>query len=504
MPAVLTYKGVSMKWADFCRLPNYKKILKSLTIVTKIPIGRGKSVEKRAELYYRYRDRIMIARFAAFKLFSRIKNYIRDCKPIRIPTCELEYKPHQQAIYEHLMLEVYTDDKIAEGTAGCVLKLGTGMGKTFLAMGLIAEFSVKTLIVVPNEAILNQWVKCLTAVFPGMDIGKYYGKKKLDGDVIVMIANSTIAKDFIVTTVDMETKKKVKVHVSPIDYFSQFGFVVFDEIHKYPTPTLSGMFWRTCAGRMLGLTASPYSRKDKFDRVYFEHVGDLIEGEKVPGFSFDKVSFDVQVRTLEYTGPPEYTKQLTNANGITSTTKMIKQFAADPYRNTLLVNVIVDLFNAGRCIYIVAEHRDHLTELCGLLKCRDLVTYAPEISNVMGGSRAEELEAAKEHARILLTTYGYGTVGISIDRMDTLVLASPRVSYMDQVSGRIKRLGGDLSIMRIVVDLVDWKTSLKSQYYKRAKSFREENYSMEPKNRLRISWEDPRCNPEMPFPGIFW
>lgn len=502
MPAVLTYKGVSIKWNEFCKLPNSHKILSDLKILTVIPRGKGKTIDKRTQLYYRYSDRIMIARFAGLEIFPQVINCIRKCHELDIKQCNLELHEHQQVIFEHLLCEIYTEDKIADGSAGCVLKLGTGMGKTFLTMALIAEFSVKTLVIVPNQAIMNQWAKVIREIFPEMTIGLYHGKKKTDGDIVIMIANSAINARFNPRKELNKDNKKQLVTDSPIDYFSKFGFIVFDEIHKYPTEKLGQMFWRTCAWRVLGLTASPNSRKDKFDRVYFSHVGELIDGEKVPGFKFDSVEFTVEVRQIKYRGMPEYTQQLKSRTGDTSVQLMIKQFASDPYRNMLIVNMIANMLKQGRYVYAIGEHRDHLIVLGNLLRNRGLVPHAPEIANVMGGSSAEELEDAKSNARVLLTTYGYGTVGISINRMDTLVLLSPRISYMDQVTGRIKRLGGDSSIKRIVVDIVDYNTSLRSQSYKRNSSYREEGYIIN--NNFVVPWEDDRCDLDKEFQGDFW
>lgn len=503
MTGVLTYKGVSTKWAEFCKLPNYNEILKSMEIVNVSHIGKGRTKEKRTQVYYRYGDRIMIARFEGFQIFSKIINCIRKCETIDIDKCLLKLHKHQQTVFDYIMSEIYNDERVDAGNAGCVVKLRTGMGKTFLAMGLIAEFSVKTLIIVPNEAILEQWAEIIMDMFPNIRVGYYYGKKKRDGDIVMMVAKSASSPKYNMGKIlDEKTQKKITSWYTPIDYFSRFGFVVFDEIHKYPTEKLGKMFWRTCASRVLGLTASPYSRSDKFDRVYFSHVGELIDGEKVPGFTFDEIPFDVEVRRIEYHGPPEFTKPKKNRNGDNSFPLMVQQCAADPHRNVMIVNLMENLLAAGRFIYAMAEHRNHLSLICGLLRNRGIVADTPEISNIMGGSTAEELNNAKKHAKVLLTTYGYGTAGISINRMDTLVLISPRVSYMDQVTGRIKRLGGDSSIKRIVVDIVDYNTSLRSQSYKRNSSFREEGYEI--MDKYVIDYFDDRCDENKRFSGDFW
>lgn len=481
MPAVLTYKGVSISYKEFCKLKGYRDILKSLEIITTLPICKGRTCVKRTELYYKYGDRIMIARFAGFEIFPKVINCLKEHDEIIIDTCNLVLKPHQVSIYEHLMEYVYNDERIAKGTAGCVLSMGAGQGKTWTAMGFIAEFSVKTLIIVPGEALLVQWEKCFQTVFPTLKIGRFYGKKKTDGDIIIMVSKSAIADKFM--------------GKSPIKYFSQFGFIVFDEIHKYPTPTLSKMFWRTCSSRVLGLTASPNSRTDEFDRVYFEHVGEWVKAEDIPGVSFDDIQFDVDVITIEYHGPPQFTeKKCARGSTITSAPLMVKQFMSDPYRTQMIVNLLKWLFNQGRNVYAVSGQRNHLTDIHDRLNKSGIVPDIPEvISTVMGGTDEKELELAQAHARTLLTTYGYGTEGISITCMDTLVLMSPQVSKMDQISGRVKRLGGDSSIRRRIYDIVDWNTSLKNQYYRRRSAFTALGYNILD-DHIKISWDGPNNN----------
>ena len=70
-----------------------------------------------------------------------------------------------------------------------------------------------------------------------------------------------------------------------------------------------------------------------------------------------------------------------------------------------------------------------------------------------------------------MTTYPYSSTGVSIDKMDSLILATPRKSKMTQILGRIFRLGGDQSVKRFIVDIVDNKITLKSQYSARKKVY---------------------------------
>ena len=50
---------------------------------------------------------------------------------------------------------------------------------------------------------------------------------------------------------------------------------------------------------------------------------------------------------------------------------------------------------------------------------------------------------------------------------------------MRQILGRILRRGGDPSIVRDIIDIVDYSTGIKSQYYKRKKIYEEKNFPIE-------------------------
>ena len=99
------------------------------------------------------------------------------------------------------------------------------------------------------------------------------------------------------------------------------------------------------------------------------------------------------------------------------------------------------------------------------------------ISLLRGGVAKDELgktRRAKSH--IVLTTYGYSRRGISLPDMTALVMASPRRNGGKQLLGRIKRRGSDQRIRRVVVDIVDVCTGLKSQSTDRNRSYKNEGF----------------------------
>ena len=129
-------------------------------------------------------------------------------------------------------------------------------------------------------------------------------------------------------------------------------------------------------------------------------------------------------------------------------------------------------------MFVFSDRREHLHELASILNKYEIKFEAPEIDNklsgvteLMGGSTDEDIARAKKYGRIIMTTYQYSGTGVSINKMNSIILATPRRSNMRQILGRIFRLTSDASITRHIVDIVDNKICLKSQFYSRKKTY---------------------------------
>ena len=71
--------------------------------------------------------------------------------------------------------------------------------------------------------------------------------------------------------------------------------------------------------------------------------------------------------------------------------------------------------------------------------------------------------------------------------MTGIVFCTPRRNLMEQKLGRILRIGGDLSIERRAVDIIDDKLSLADQYKERKKIYKAEGFTIA---ETEVSWED--------------
>jgi superfamily II DNA or RNA helicase len=374
-----------------------------------------------------------------------------------------EQKKQQGIIKKWLLDNIYTRERQKLGRASCILVLGTGIGKTYIGIDMMRIFGRKTLIVVPSDSVLEGWRGAITEMFPNIVIGEYSCKKKRDGDIVLMVINSVAANnEFMVGGAKISCRA----------YFSRFGFVIYDEIHNYSSRGFRKAFWKTNFMYGLGLTATPNMRSDSMDDVYKMHMGSLVYGAKIPGYIPLRIETRKLVYPVRYYGPEEYTKVIKNpTTGDVWHLKMIQQVCSDPARNMVVVEKVKELLGRGRNVYLYFMERDFSGALEKLLKAEN-IGFSSDIKTLIGGAKKEDLDRAKK-ARVILTTYSYGWQGISYCQMDAIIFVTSQKSELKQrqTMGRILGMRGDPKKDRIIIDIIDWNTPLRGQWYRRKKVY---------------------------------
>ena len=408
--------------------------------------------------------------------------------------------------------------------AAAYLQVDTGLGKTRIAGGVIAAKRVPAAVVVPTDAIREQWLDELADAFPGLRVGAFRNPPKgsrkappsaATHDVVVFIVNTFRAKE-------------------PAD-LGGFGLVLFDEAHEYHSPVNRQALWLASGARyVLGLSATPEQDSARgLDRYVFFHLGAPTPQGAIPGFDVSGAQFSGRVRKIEYFGAPEHCGTAATAAGTASAILTIGNIVQDPARLRLVVAEIGRLLHAherpdaaahglgphpetGRIrrhgVFCFSEHRATVVTVRDALVASfgAAEVYAPEldenggaaaeggaaagggggassaVSVLRGGVARNAVQSARRiGAHVVLTTYGYSRRGISLPDMTALVKLTPRRNGGIQILGRILRRGSDQSIEREVVDIVDMRTGLKSQWADRAKGYKAKGY---PVATVRVDW----------------
>ncbi len=361
-------------------------------------------------------------------------------------------------------------------------------GKSFVAMDLIGKIKRKTLIVVPNTYLLDQWVKLLEQYFPTSTIGVLYGDKKRDGDIIVGIIN-TIAE-----LQEYEVKEKLPLpnigktlkhtkritSVSVNDILSKIGLTVFDESQMYVSPTFRKVFKRIHSRFTIGLSATPDIREDKLDRIHTSWLGPIIDADTLENYSASQDAFQSKATLVKYYAHDDHTSYTVRDDGVMDYQSILETLVNDPNRNKLIVDNIIQLANKGHYVFVFSDRRTHLEHLYDLV-CEHsfdapVNLSLPEADKkiiLYGGSSEATIQTANNISNIVFTTYQYSSTGVSIKKMDCLIQTTPRRSNMKQIINRVFRLGSDQSIERQLIDIVDMKMPIKNQYKERIKAYNE-------------------------------
>ncbi len=497
MKAILSELGIAFNASDYIAEFGNEALLKLAKRFTIRTVDRMTKIPQVTKMYRLVKADgfkvIEFPRFAMHALMGKSKSSftpITDIDiqlPVHQRVDNINYigksNPNQQLIVRHIV-----DNEFSKPIGGVTLNLLAGMGKSYVAMDIIGQMKLKTLVVVPNTYLLEQWVSILREYFPSAKIGTLYGKHKEDGDIIVGIINTV--SDLQEMTVSekkpwpnvgktlryMKVSKTVKID----DLYHQIGLTIFDESHMYVSKEFRKVFKRIWSRYTLGLSATPDIREDKLDAIHQLSLGPILVADTLDGFNASQDTFESDSHLIEYHALNEHCKFNVRDDGVIDYASIVEAIVNDPHRNQLIVDEIVDLMTKGYYTFVFSDRRSHLEHLYDLLEAKlegsNTTIELPESDRkviLYGGSTEETIDKAKNNSTIILTTYAYSSTGVSITKMDALVLTTPRRSNMKQIINRVFRLGSDQTIKRMIIDFVDAKLPLKNQVRERVKAYKE-------------------------------
>jgi hypothetical protein len=530
MTCVITSRGAIVLEEDLVKQVGVEKYIKFKRGFTKtIKLGFNKYInvtivkQERVKKDDKVITVLIIPRFLVFnpKLNGFFTNYIANFPEstlINKPVFINSFTPHnfQSIIVEHAITNYLTPDRAIRGEAGVIIEVEAGLGKTFIGSMIFKHLGLKTLYIVPNKYLLDQALDDFKKCFGDtVKYGEYSCREKRDGDIVFMIINSVTSDTFTITKeqTGKKTTKKTSCEITPAEYMKQFGLSIWDEVHEYASHKRAVSFSRVNTKYMLGLTAEANSRVDKLDFVVHNNCGNVLVAETIPGFKLpEQERFNSNITIVNYSGPNEYCKTIYNKTGMMSSAEMSKQLCRDPYRTYFILIEIIRLCKNGHNVFIwcdmrrgVNMYRNYL-ERIGLtpttidddesaesdnelvddmsnqdisdeeIIANDKINEGDDIlPNVMfgflmGSITKKEILEAKE-SQIIIATYQYAYRGVSLPNFDAMIMTTPRRAKTYQTLKRIFRMGGDSSITRQIIDIVDIRTKLKNQ-----KSARMEQY----------------------------
>jgi superfamily II DNA or RNA helicase len=319
-----------------------------------------------------------------------------------------------------------------------VLAATTAFGKTVLAIRMMAERGLNTLILVHRRQLMDQWIERLTAFssLPRDAIGMIGGgHRKPKGQVDVALIQSLVRKG----EVD--------------DIVGNYGHLVIDECHHLSAVSFEMVARRSKARYILGLSAT-VTRKDGHHPIIVMQCGPV--RHRVDARSeAAKRPFDHVVRIRD----TSFQLQATLNASSPSIQDVFKAMVADEARNGLIFDDVLHALEAGRSPVVITERTAHLE-----IFAKRLERFARHVIVLRGGqSEKQRSEVAARLAaipqteeRVIVATGRYLGEGFDDSRLDTLFLTMPIAwkGTLAQYAGRLHRLH-DAKREVIIYDYVD-------------------------------------------------
>ena len=337
--------------------------------------------------------------------------------------------------------------KAPEG--GGLLEIPCGRGKTVMALKILAELGVKTLVIVHKGFLLNQWIERIEQFLPGARVGKIQGQVMdiENKDIVIGMLQSLSMKDY------------------PDTMFESFGLTIVDEVHHIAAEVFVRSLFKIVTKYMLGLSAT-MQRKDGLSKVFKMFLGDVIYKEK------PNLEHKVMVKAIEFqSNDEEFNEIVYDFRGNPQYSTMISKLCNFHDRSNFMLRVLKETFLADtkQQIIVLAHNKNLLTYL---YKAIDEDSYAT-VGYYVGGMKEAALKES-ENKNIIIATYSMASEALDIKSLTTLLMATPKTDITQSV-GRILRTK---HAQPVVIDTIDKHDLFQRQWVKRQKYYHKQKYEI--------------------------
>ncbi|MBI4681273.1 MAG: DEAD/DEAH box helicase family protein, partial [Nitrospirae bacterium] len=335
--------------------------------------------------------------------------------------------------------------KLLEYEAG-IFVAPPGIGKTVVAIRLIAARKVNTLILVHRKPLLEQWRAQIASFLrlPIAQIGQIGGGKDKSTNIVDVAMLQSLGKQ---DGVDSRIKN--------------YGQIIIDECHHISAFSFERVMMEANARYVTGLTATPY-RRDGHQPIIIMQCGPI--RYKITAQKNTKSSLNHKLMTRA-------TDFLCSWSDKDNIHNLWPSLITDEKRNQMIFNDVIEALEEKRSPIVLTERKEHLE----ILK-KKLEKFVKHIIVLHGGMKAgirKEMiaklaEIPDTEERLILATGQYIGEGFDDPRLDTLFLVMP-FSFKGKIiqyAGRLHRLHPKKTEIRIY-DYVDVNIPVLLRMYKK-------------------------------------
>lgn len=410
------------------------KLKHDLRIIPKCSLEFGEQIEP-YDSYIETAQSFIIPKFYGIKLFGYPSTNTIKPQIVKFNFTQ-NLRPHQ-----HVIVGICVADMLKNG--GTILSVPCGFGKTVMAIYIARMLGLKTMVLVHKSVLLYQWI----------DRIKFYS----DASVGIIRQNKidVEGKDIIVGMIQSISMRDYESKI-----FKNIGLLIVDEAHHIVAKVFSKSLSKVGGIYTLGLTATPH-RSDGLTKLLYWYLGPTMYKED------RRTNQKVLVRSFNFQSThklfAEKTKWIMGKHQ-PMCPKMITNFCNIPKRNELLVQILDVLRkNPERKIIVLSGRINHLELLKnevdklihidednGILEKNEYKTYY-----YIGKMKTNERQMAEKYGDILFATYELAQEGLDIDRLNTVILATPKRN-VEQAIGRIMRkILKSTDMKPMIIDIVD-------------------------------------------------
>ncbi len=332
-----------------------------------------------------------------------------------------------------------------------VLAASTAFGKTVVAINVLAQRAVSTLVLVHRQQLLDQWIARLSA-FLDIDpkqIGRIGGgKHKPTGIIDVALLQSLCRKGVV------------------DDLVANYGHLIVDECHHISASSFEQVA-RACKARyVLGLSATP-ARKDGHHPIIFMQCGPIRYRDNARDqAALRPFDHKLIVRPTDFMLPVQLANQTKP-----SIQEIYAAIVGDDRRNDMIIDDIIAAVEEGRSPVVITERTEHLELLAEALgkAVKHVIVLRGGMGVKQRRSVAEQLSSIPgSEERIIVATGRYLGEGFDDSRLDTLFLTMP-ISWkgtLSQYAGRLHRLHSGKREVRIY-DYADFNVPMLARMHER-------------------------------------
>lgn len=359
-----------------------------------------------------------------------------------------------------------------DGNKRFVLGDFTVTHNTSMAIYMASVLGNKTLILTHKTFLQDQWV----------DRIKQFTNSKVG--IIRQNVADVDGKDFVIGMIHSIAKRDYDP-----DLFKDFNTIVIDECHHFSAKVFANALFKCSAKYTIGLSATPY-RNDGLMKVTNWFVGDIMYQKKL------KINNQVVSKIITFTSDNELFKEIRQprksqikGKWITEMkpnyVQMITNITKIKERNDLIISIIDHLRrDPNRKILILSDRIDHLTLLKESVDKKikesvDALQILPDECKTyfyIGNSKRKQREEAELEADILFGSYGLAKEGLDIDRLNTIILATPQKDVIQAVGRILRKVLQDGDVRPLIIDIADKMSMFPSQLKKREDFYTKSKY----------------------------